>query len=88
MLSKPIIVCAAMLYEDGTIVVGPRHFDMTMVRQLDRYDMTGINQVPKQGFIDQHGVYYNRFDAYKIAKANNQIKNDSLGPELYSEDLY
>lgn len=24
MLSKPVIVCAAMLYEDGTIVVGPQ----------------------------------------------------------------
>jgi hypothetical protein len=41
------------------------------------------------GFIDQHGRYYNRQDAWRIAEKNGQIlKEVSIAGTLYSENLY
>jgi hypothetical protein len=47
-----------------------------------------------QGFVDQHGVYMTREEAYQVAGAAGQIVypeacGDGLdGPKLYSEGLY
>ena len=93
-LSPPRIVCAANLYEDGTIVLGARHFDPLMHKTIDAIGLRDFPQ-PKQGFIDQHRNFINRKDAWKIAKANNQIFQLCGGQsiytddeELYSENLY
>lgn len=45
----------------------------------------------EQGFIDQHGRFYTREQAYDIANANNQLlRKTGYGAtnKLYSEDLY
>lgn len=45
----------------------------------------------EQGFIDQHGQFYTREQAFVIATANNQIRRKTGGvdsKQLFSEDLY
>ena len=105
-LSKPRIVSAAIQNELGDIIVGARHYDCHMRMQLKLHDKihellsmfsshdsinfwgTGANI--EQGFIDQHGNYYSRKDAWLIAKDNDQIIRIVPGCEgtLYSENLY
>ena len=93
-LSPPRIVCAAAQFEDGTIVIGARHYDPFMHQAIDAMKLRD-NPPPKQGFIDQHQRFYNRKDAWKIAKHNNQIIRlcggqsiHSDDEELFSENLY
>jgi hypothetical protein len=44
----------------------------------------------EQGFVDQHGKFYTRDEAWKIAEANGQLfrRFDGDGVDLYSENLY
>jgi hypothetical protein len=89
-LSDPIIVCAACKFDDE-VVIGPRHYDMTMHAMLDRMPHIAANAKPIQGFIDQHGVFYTREEAYVIAVKNNQIRRNietSTVGKLFSEHLY
>ncbi len=92
MLSKPRIVCAANLYDDGTLIVGARHFDSTMRRIIesinpDWHHWRSIGH--EQGFIDQHGKFYSREDAWEIAFDNGQIIRDcGCDGTLFSENLY
>lgn len=83
------IVCAACRWPDGHIILGIRHFspDMRLSAELQGYD---VKDCREQGFVDQYGQYYNRQEAYKIAKANNQYRPYPPYTEgtLYSEDLY
>lgn len=87
------IVCAACRDpHTKKIILGPRHFDKTMRDQLIP-DSRDYDRYSEQGFIDQYGVYHNREEAYKIAKAANQIikrcgGDDKNGGTLYSENLY
>jgi hypothetical protein len=87
-LSAPRIVCAALRSKDGwgVVAVGPRHFDQTMRRQLAE----GAGRNTEQGFIDQHGVFYTREQAWLIAQGNGQIIRRVGGDEgrLFSENLY
>ena len=64
-----------------------------------RYDgkiTEGVGMPPntiseEQGFIDQHGQFYTREQAFVIATANNQIRRKTGGvdsKQLFSEDLY
>lgn len=84
------IVCAAIRMH-GHIVIGPRHFDLTMLKTIE------ANPVyrewkwgrAEQGFIDQFGYFLNRDEAYEIAKRQGQIINDSIPDRgLFSEHLY
>lgn len=90
MLSKPRIVCAAMVNKGGLLIPSPRHFDRTCHALLDEMGLVGKNCDWEQGFIDQHGKFYDRKAAYKIAVENNQIIRPSTydTDELYSENLY
>lgn len=97
-LSSPRIVCAAVLYSvDGKpfIVAGPRHFDHVMhpVIELLVETVNPDGLRPVQGFIDQHGEFYNRKNAWPIAERNGQIvkRVGGDGPDqhgLFSENLY
>ena len=40
--AKPRIVCAAIMFSETTVVVGPRHNDPTMRSQLDVIDANKI----------------------------------------------
>ena len=85
-----LIVCAALLNKDGRIVCGPRHFDQTMMGQIkDRPDVNTWRDAD-QGFIDQHGVYLTREEAWEIAELEGQIRRrvGSDIPVLFSENLY
>ena len=100
-LSPPRIICAATVYKlvDGreVLIPGPRHNSPTMVNLLiaiepdkeRRYNRADV----EEGFIDQHGRFYNRMDAWFIAVLNDQIvkRVGGDGPGqggLYSENLY
>lgn len=83
------IVCAANRKRfTGEVVLGIRHWDAWMTKALD----TEGDPVD-QGFIDNHGQFLNRVDAWKVAEAANQIirrvgGDTKDGGTLYSENLY
>jgi hypothetical protein len=88
-LSPPRIVCAANRHrKSGLIVCAPRHFDATMHAVLLQLD--GDWRTSEQGFVDQHGKFYTREEAWKIAEANGQLlrRFGGDGVDLYSENLY
>lgn len=87
-LSEPRIVCAANRDASGHIVCGARHFDGIMHMQIQK--MTSYTEPWEQGFIDQHGRFYTRQEAWTVAHNNNQIirqEAHTIGT-LYSENLY
>lgn len=94
------IICAAnrIALSNATtiLLVGPRHWDKTMHNSFDNmnpYDYQIEFEV--QGFIDQFGNFYDRYDAWIIAETNGQIIRrvggdttlDGKG-RLFSENLY
>ena len=91
-LSKPRIVCAAVRSLNGGLVCSARHYDARMLKIISLmkdsdqfHHLHGDNQ----GFIDQHGKYYTREEAWIIASENKQIiRNVSKEGVLYSENLY
>jgi hypothetical protein len=105
-LSLPRITCAAIQNELGDIIVGARHYDVHMREQLNQikrfHDLTKLfshhvytnywdnHDSIKQGFVDQHGKFYDRKSAWVIAKDRDQIIRIIPGSEgrLYSENLY
>lgn len=91
------VVCAAIRAADGSLLLGIRHYDRSMYEQLDRrMDAAKFihRRAPDQGFVDQHGNYMTREEAYRVAKAAGQIIYPERcgkgldGPQLYSEGLY
>ncbi len=90
------VVCAACRHQDhGDMLIGPRHFDKTMHEQLKIMRRAyGVERKAwDQGFIDQHGVFMDREEAMRVAKAAGQridIERGCGGDEdtLYSEGLY
>lgn len=102
-MNAPRIVCAALLMDDGGLVIGIRHFDTGMRRVISLiYGEKGHSRVKVQGFVDQFGVFYSRNEAWKVAHKNKQIirptgfetfascQPDNLPEEwtLFSENLY
>lgn len=97
LLSKPRIVCAAIRAADGDLLIGIRHYSRDMHQQIRaRRDGRKFKHRDDkdQGFVDQHGTYYSREDAYRVAHANGQITRPRASdetvdaPKLYSEGLY
>ena len=91
MAGKRRIVCAAIANE-GIIVVGVRHHDSFINRQI-RESGHWDRAKEIQGFVDQYGNFLNRKDAKVVAKAANQIIKTGGGYDdscenLYSENLY
>ena len=90
--AEPRIICAAILYNDEILVVGPRHSDSVMLEQVDARRITKFSK-NVQGFIDQFGDFWTRQEAWKIAEKNGQIYrrcggDTANGGTLYSENLY
>lgn len=89
-LSKPRIVCAAIRNKrTNVVIVGPRHFDLTMCSAIPFGELDKWKDA-EQGFIDQHGEFYTRQQAWPIAWSNRQIiKDRDWQPGvLHSEHLY
>ena len=85
---KRRIVCAAVLLDDGTMLVGPRHYDTVMHAQLE--NVPACAKEVEQGFIDQWGTFFDRKDSWGIAEKAGQIlrRCGGDGEQLYSENLY
>lgn len=94
MTSKRRIVCAAVRLKDGHIVSSVRHFDMLMHDQFAKLESTytkADKMSAEQGFLDNHGEFRTREQAYYIARNAGQIRYKTGNPnssELFSEDLY
>lgn len=78
-------------------MLGIRHYSDDMRLQLYlRIDGAKFeNRLDEdQGFVDQHGVWMSREEAYRVAEAAGQIMRPEAcgmgldGPKLYSEGLY
>lgn len=83
------VVCAANRFDDGTLIIGPRHFDMTMHDQIQARGLRGTDMDHEQGFIDQHGVFMSRKEAFIVATNANQLIRPAFQPDiLFSENLY
>lgn len=94
------IVCAANRDPGiNLLLLGPRHWDATMRSQYQiidgLYDLEErvTPMFEEQGFIDQHGIFLSRQEAWKVAEAAGQIiqrvgGDESDGGTLYSENLY
>ena len=84
------IVCAALKHENGDLILGPRHFDQTMHKQIAQYKLIHCDwKTAEQGFIDKFGNFLTRKEALGIAIDNEQVDNRYQNlPRLYSEDLY
>jgi hypothetical protein len=85
------VVCAACKKGD-VILLGARHFDGWMHRQMDAM---GRDKLPgaEQGFIDQFGNFLTRTEAWRIAFSQGQVirrcgGDHADGGTLYSENLY
>lgn len=90
MPTLPVVVCAAMLMDDGHIVTGVRHYSPEMRETLRRSYGEGYHRrVTLQGFVDQQGNFLNRLTAWKVAEAAGQIRREvGTCGVLYSENLY
>lgn len=84
------IVCSAVLYKDGTMLVGPRHFDSVMRSQYKHFGIKDSESESQQGFLDQYGAFLTREEAYVVAKRQSQIIRRCGGDDgkLFSENLY
>jgi hypothetical protein len=91
------VVCAANRNPFGRIVLGARHYDEQMHKQIkqmkDHGDETWYKAKIEQGFIDQFGKFMTRTEAWKVALAAGQIiyrcGGDTIdGGTLFSENLY
>lgn len=87
------VVCAANRNNaTGIIACGARHFDSVMHRAIEQMPSVQRDDWRKseQGFIDQHGVFLTREEAWKVAEAAGQIIRctDWQIGSLHSEHLY
>lgn len=82
-LSPPRIVSAAVQLVGGLVVPSARHFDMTMRLVLSGLKLETLGA-------RQDGQFYDREQAWDIAKKNDQIRRDEgkCTGTLYSEHLY
>jgi hypothetical protein len=92
------VVCAAIRAADGEVMLGIRHYSHDMHEQMARR-LDGAKFHHRygedQGFVDQHGVYLSRQEAYKVAEEAGQIVRAAAcgcdvdgNPKLHSEGLY
>jgi hypothetical protein len=100
---KEFILCSAIHYDNGAkptigninsgvIVCGRRHCDCNDILRGILGDEIKLPERESQGFITSLNRFVSRAEAFKIAKANNQIihkmfDNDNEGT-LTSEDLF
>ena len=74
------------------VYVGWRHSDAIQAIIADRgkadrlHIASTVNQEDNQGFLDQYGNYYNRFQSARIAYKAKQIKK--INGTLFSEELW
>jgi hypothetical protein len=88
------IVCAACrAHYDGQVVLGVRHFDRLMLQGARTNASFSAGYPHEDGFIDNHGVFLTRTEAWKVAEAAGQIiyrvgGDEKDGGTLFSENMY
>ena len=91
-MNEQRVVCAACKCRvTGILVLGARHYDGLMRKQIDSLAVTSAQTFSfEEGFIDQFGEFLTREEAHVIAAKQNQIIRRCGGDEarLYSENLY
>lgn len=101
-MSERRVVCAAIRAANGELVLGIRHYSVDMRVQLALRVDEGrpfANRLDEdQGFVDQHGVFMDRFEAFEVADRAGQIirpeacgtglRDGVVAAKLYSEGLY
>ena len=84
------VVCSATRERTGKmrVICSVRHWDALMRKQAE--DCEFKHWDAEQGFVDQHGEFLTREDAWMIAEAAGQIirRVGGDGQRLYSENLY
>lgn len=95
--AKPFIgrrvVCAAVRSADGYLILGIRHYSHDMHQQIaarEDGNLFSHRHDDDQGFVDQHGTFMTREEAYQVAlRAGQIIRPEACGEgKLYSEGLY
>ena len=95
--SKRRVVCACIRAADGELLLGIRHYSRDMRRQIDSRpdgNKFKLRFGEDQGFVDQHGKFLSRTEAYQIAVDTERLtfpeacEDGPDGPKLYSEGLY
>ena len=85
-LRSPRIVCAAVRYPGGEMLVGPRHFDSVMLMQYRALRIQYEEDESEKGFVDQEGKFYTRQETQQIL---HRVSGDEAhGGTLFSENLY
>lgn len=90
-MKSDIRIVSAACRKNNNIILGVRHFDNIMRHLMMIFNGSSYWLDCEQGFIDNHGTFLTRSEAFIIANENNQIIR-TLGSEhtgeLYSENLY
>lgn len=88
---KRLVVCAALKSVNG-LILGPRHYDETMVKQWHKLRWNMEDDDIEHGFIDQYGVFMDRTEALQVATEAGQLNRyrEKSNPKdiLFSGDLY
>lgn len=94
-LPELIVSAAAKNPVDGIVIPSIRHADEIFFAIADRiYGKLDENGQPimyhswVQGFISNRKNFYTRSEAMDIARANGQLRRDSVAKGLFSENLY
>ena len=89
-----MIICAAIKdTRTGAVFGGIRHG--FIYSAMHDAGITPPHEKAIEGFLDEKGNFYDRYEAYNIAMTNGQMsatvrqyKRDKGEKELFSEDLY
>jgi hypothetical protein len=92
MIDQEFILCSALDY-NGTIISAARHSDCyAIIKKL--FDNPVLPERDKQGFLTSRNRFVDRWEAWQIAKLNNQIRYGEEASDngdesiLISENLY
>lgn len=83
------MVCAAVKYPSGHVLLGARHFGPAMRDQYKALGLTAEETGSVQGFLDQWDVFMTRQEALETAtKARQILIKTHPANKLFSEDIY
>ena len=91
MITKAAVLIFDKKQNKNVIIPCHRHYDAFYILKEFGYKKNIDYKEIAQGFLDEHGKFYNRAEAWKHAYLCDQINPDALEhtiQELFSEDLY
>lgn len=82
------VICAAIMFDDGTVIRGHRHHDCLRTAGNIPIDFRPKGK-PRQGFLTSFNSFVERVEAREIQeRAGIASKRGFYQHELYSEDVY